>query len=286
VAEKLRSLSAFEQWFVAYRIRRRPNADRFVPDTSYYRFVKLIPPPDRFWADPFPVEFEDRRFIFVEEFFFQTQLGRISLFEIDSAGKAQGPVPVLERDYHLSYPFVFEWQGTHYMIPETFASGQIELFRAENFPHGWVLDRVLIPNIRAVDATLAFMHGRWWMFASVAAEGEAWDELSIFHADSPLGPWTAHSGNPVKSDARSARPAGRIFEWNDKFYRPAQDCSARYGHSIVIHEVVRITPDEFVETQVSRIEPAWTDHLLATHTINADGALTVIDGQQLRKRTR
>ncbi len=284
-AEKLRNISTFEQWFVAYRVRRDPPPERFVPDTSYYRFHKLIPPSDRFWADPFAVEFEGRRFIFIEEFFFHTNLGRISLFEIDAAGVAHGPVPVLERDYHLSYPFVFEWQGTHYMIPETHANNQVELFRASNFPHEWVFDRVLLPETRAVDATVAEINGRWWMFASIAPGDEIpWDDLHIFHSDSPLGPWTAHRRNPVKSDARSARPAGRIFQRDDRHYRPAQDCAERYGHSIVVHEIVRLDTDEFVETEVSRISPQWTDRLLATHTINADGKLTVIDGLMSRRR--
>ena len=36
----------------------------------------------------------------------------------------------------------------------------------------------------------------------------------VFHADSPFGPFTPHRRNPVKSDVRSARPAGKLFTWN------------------------------------------------------------------------
>jgi hypothetical protein len=284
---KMTQVFAIEQWIVAYGIRRETPAERFVPDTTYYRFRQLVPPPDRFWADPFPLEHEGRRYIFVEEYLNSTGLGRIALFEIDKDGTAQGPVTVLERDYHLSYPFVFQWNGAHYMIPETRESGQIELFRAEEFPRSWVFDRVLVPNIFAVDATLIEMNGRWWMFASVAQDAKTpLNELSIFFADSPFGPWTPHQRNPVRSDVRNSRPAGRIFEWKGAFYRPAQDCSARYGHSIVINEIKHLDLDSFVETEVSRITPGWTKNLLATHTINADGGLTVIDGLLLRRRRR
>lgn len=285
VVEKLHEAFAFEQWFVAYGLRQAAPPERFAPASTYYKFRQLVPPPDRFWADPFPVEHNGSRYIFVEEFFFATDRGRISVFEIDDGGNAHGPVPVLERDYHLSYPFVFEWGGSYYMVPETHANGQIELFRAVDFPRQWVFDRVLIPNVRAVDATVAPMNGRWWMFASVAVDDAIpWDELSIFCADSPLGPWIPHRRNPVKSDVRSSRPAGRVFRWNGKMYRPAQDCSRRYGHSIVINEVMHIDLDTFVESEVSRITPGWTSNLLATHTINADGSLTVIDGLRRRRR--
>jgi hypothetical protein len=284
--EKVRGLVSMEQWFVAYRTHNDTGADgRFVPDSTYYRFRHLIPPSDRFWADPFPVEHEGRRFIFVEEFLFQTNRGRISMFEIDDKGSAHGPTTVLERDYHLSYPFVFEWNGCHYMIPETHESGQIELFRAAAFPYQWEFDRVLIPEVRAVDVTLAQIEKRWWMFASVANDPELpWDELHLYYADSPFGPWTPHRENPVKSDARNSRPAGRLFRWKGKLYRPAQNCAPRYGHSIVINEVLQIDPDRFTETAVSQIEPRWCPNLLATHTINADRTLTVIDGLRLRRR--
>jgi hypothetical protein len=283
--EKARQISSFDQWFVAYGLRREVPGRRFVPDTSYYRFRRLIPPPDRFWADPFPVEHDGKRYIFIEEYLNATGLGRISLFEIGDRGEARGPEPVLKRPYHLSYPFLFEWNGTHYMIPETRASGQIELFRAADFPRGWTFDRVLVPNVFAVDATIAEINGRWWMFASVAPDPQLpVEELAIFHSDSPLGPWQPHRRNPVNSDIRNSRPAGRIFELNGRYYRPAQDSSRRYGHSIVINEITQLDCENFREVPVSRIEPRWARNLLATHTINADGSLTVIDGQLSRRR--
>jgi transcriptional regulator GlxA family with amidase domain len=51
------------------------------------------------------------------------------------------------------------------------------------------------------------------MFVSIA-ENCIPDELSLFYAESPLGPWTPHPRNPVKSDVRGSRPAGGLFEWN------------------------------------------------------------------------
>ena len=62
----------------------------------------------------------------------------------------------------------------------------------------------------------------------------------------PLGPWKPHKRNPVKSDVRNSRPAGRLFYWNGDLYRPAQDSSQRYGYAMSINRVLRLTPDEFV----------------------------------------
>jgi hypothetical protein len=35
----------------------------------------------------------------------------------------------VERDHHLSYPFVFSHDGAVYMIPETSAANRVELLR-------------------------------------------------------------------------------------------------------------------------------------------------------------
>ena len=281
---KVRSLVTRDQWFVAYRLapaREAMLADgEGAPASSFHRFTRLMPPRDRFWADPFPVAHGGKHYLFAEELPYATDRGRIVYFEIDAQGKAHGPHTVLERDYHLSYPFVFEWEGAHYMVPETEQSGRVELYRAVEFPQRWELDRVLL-EVPAVDATLAEIGGRWWMFLNIAApHASSCDELHLYHADSPLGPWTPHAMNPVKSDVRSARPAGRIFRWRGRHYRPAQDCALRYGHAMVVHEIVRLTPTEYVERPVTRIDPRWAPGLLATHTLNADGRLTAIDGQR------
>jgi hypothetical protein len=99
--------------------------------------------------------------------------GRIAAVEVGPSGVIGTPIPVLERPYHLSYPFIFEWDGTTYMVPETEENRTVELSRAEEFPTRWTLDRVLLAGLRAVDGTLAQIDGRWWMFVNIAESEES-----------------------------------------------------------------------------------------------------------------
>jgi hypothetical protein len=218
--DKVRSAFNNNQWVLSYRFRSGPNDS----NNTMYRFKTLLPPKDRFWADPCAVKEGDRYYVFLEEYLNQTGKGHISLIELDRKGVVNGPTKVLERDYHLSYPFVFEWNDSYYMVPETAANRTVELYRSTNFPFEWKLEKVLMTGVRAKDATLAEIDGKWWMFVSIA-ENSFPDELSLFWAESPLGPWTPHPRNPVKSDVRGSRPAGGLFEWNGDLYRPAQDSS-------------------------------------------------------------
>ena len=271
-----------EQWFLACVVRDEGGA----PCADLAGLRPTFPPSDRYWADPFPAVVNGRRFVFVEEVVYREGKGRIAVLELDGSGRVTSSRTAIERDCHLSYPFLFRHEGHFFMVPETSADRSVELYRCVDFPYRWERERVLLEGLHAVDATLVERGGRWWMFANVAAEGAIYDfeELHLFHAPSPSGPWRPHPRNPLKCDARSARPAGRPFFRGGHWFRPAQDCSIRYGGAIALNRIVRWDLEGYEEVEASRIEPDWAPGLLATHTINACAGLTVLDG--LRRRPR
>lgn len=276
---KVQSAASTDQWALAYRFKTGPHDT----NNTLYRFKNLTPPKDRFWADPCAIQAGDRYYLFFEEYLNETAKGHISVIELDKKGIVSGPTTVLNRDYHLSYPFVFEWNNNYYMVPESAANKTIELYRCKSFPFEWELEKVLMTDVRAKDATLAEIDGTWWMFASIA-EHSIPDELYLFSAESPLGPWTPHRRNPVKSDVRGSRPAGGLFNWNGQLYRPAQNSSGRYGYAISINRITQLDHERFSEEKVSEILPNWDKKLLGTHTISIAGDLTVVDC--LMKRSR
>lgn len=245
----------------------------------FHRFNALLPPAGRMWADPFPLKVDGRFYLFFESWPVGGGKGHIAVMEWDGENGWSQPVLALERPYHLSYPYLFEWNGQHFMIPESVANRRVELYRTSSFPVGWQLDRVLLDDIAAVDPTVVQLNDRWWMFLTVLNPGRSPStELYVFHADTPLGPWSSHPLNPVKLDIRSARPAGRPFMVDGAIYRPSQDCSVRYGGAIVFNRIDRLSETEYREEVVDRIDPGWAPGLVGTHTINSHQELTVVDG--------
>jgi hypothetical protein len=275
-----------EQWFLAYRFRESRSGDARAVPANLEGYTRLMPPKDRYWADPFALEKGGRYFVFFEELVFGAVKGHISMIELKRDGSHSAPVRVLERDYHLSYPFLLEQDGQLLMIPETAQNGSVEVYRCVDFPLRWKLERVLLEGVRCVDPTFHRGPDRWWMFANAAAQGSRMfdDELHIFHADSLLGDWQPHRRNPVKSDARCSRPAGNLYWQNGMLYRPAQICVPLYGAGLSINRVLRLTPHEYAERQVQRILPPPSSGLLGLHTINRAGDLTVVDAFFRRSR--
>jgi len=261
-----------DQWHVAFQIEGLGNSS-----ATQIRYLEM--PNDRFWADPFPVDAGDKFYIFFEEKLRSASKGTIAVATLDAEGHLEEVRPALDRPYHLSYPFIFEFEGARFMIPETGASGKIEVYREKVFPHEWELVDVLMDGIRAADCTLFERNGTWWMFAGRDYLGAQLGNeiLSLFYADSPFGPWRPHPKNPIKIDITNARGAGCLFVRNNKIYRPAQDCSGIYGRALNFNEVTKLTKTEFGEKRVSRLEPAWDPSAKGLHTYNKHGRLTVMD---------
>ena len=232
----------------------------------------------RYFADPFVFRRDGVAHVFCEEFPYATGKGVISTFTIGRDGAVGKPRVVLERPYHLSYPMVFERDGAVFMIPESSASGAIELYRATRFPDAWELDAVLVEGVSAADATLIERGGHLWLFASIAEVGmSSWDALGLFHAPRLAGPWTAHPANPVLIDAATARPAGMMFARDGALMRPAQDCTGGYGSALTLCRVDRLDPEGYAQTFVARLvaQPSWRAE--GVHTLNAAGGLEVVD---------
>lgn len=241
----------------------------------------------RFYADPFPIDYRGRVFVFLEEFEHRLGKGVISVVEFGPRGPISAPQPVLERPGHLSYPFVFERDGEVWMVPESCSAGRIDLYRATRFPEGWVHEATLVADLVASDATLFERGGVWWMFATVRDGGGAFsDALHLWRANDFRGPWAPHPRNPVLIDIASARPAGRLVERRGVMYRPVQDCRAGYGAALGIARLDRLDEEGFVQTLETILQPgpSWKGSRL--HTLNAAGGFEFIDGSSSALRSR
>ncbi|MCW0481670.1 glucosamine inositolphosphorylceramide transferase family protein [Gaoshiqia sediminis] len=250
-------------------------------------YKALIPPKDRAWADPFVLSRDGNIFIFVEEFLYRDGKGYISLLEIGKEGDLFSFEKILERPFHISYPFIFELNAKWYMIPETSANKTIELYECVEFPRKWSFVMNLKEDINAVDSTIFFNNNRWWLFTAVS-ELSTWSdykELHLFSSDTLFtDKWEPHPLNPIVTDVRTARPAGRIFMKHGQIYRPSQDCSFRYGRAFNLNQITTLSENAYAETMLSKIEAGWDADVKGTHTFNCDKKIAVIDAYRYRKR--
>lgn len=248
------------------------------------------PGPWRYLADPFAVKRGDTTHVFVEAFDYRTKLAVIEHHEFGPGLVWRGKSIALSKLFHVSYPFIVEDDGHVFMVPESHRHGEIALYRARNFPGGWVREKPLLPDVAGAEASLLCYKGCWWMFFTIVGPTKARDqrELHVAHAEQLEGPWKLHHQNPIVNDRTGARPGGTPFVNVDgSVILPVQDCSRTYGAAIrflcfntltvdridVVHLASRLTGDLVSDS-----------HQAGLHTLSACGDLTLIDTKRIMRR--
>ncbi|KAJ8433307.1 hypothetical protein Cgig2_012875 [Carnegiea gigantea] len=210
--------------------------------------------PSNFVADPFLFIQDDAFYLFYETKNSVTMQGDIGVSKSTDKGATWKQLGIaLDEDWHLSYPYVFNYNGQIYMMPESSQKGELRLYRAVNFPLQWRLEKVLMKK-PLVDAFLIKHGTKFWIFGSDHSGFGAKKngQLEIWYSDSPLGPWKPHKKNPIHNVDKSlgARNGGRPFVYNGHLYRVGQDCGETYGKRIRTFRVDILTEDDYKEVEV------------------------------------
>lgn len=248
-------------------------------DAELWRCSIIENPPGRFLADPFLISRDGKHFCFVEDCQIGAENGRISVYELgESTAKFVGVA--LQENFHLSYPYLFEYQGELYMCPESSANHDIRVYRCIEFPLRWQFENSIMTGISAVDTMLIDKEGKWWMVTNVdpAGWGDYSLELCVFSASSPLDTvWKPHPGSPFFIDASRARNGGIIREGNLVFRISQGKGFDMYGKQTSINEMADLNDDVYSERSVGIITPAFKKGITGTHHLHSVGSLTILD---------
>ncbi|HKQ26610.1 MAG TPA: hypothetical protein VJT81_19345 [Burkholderiales bacterium] len=247
---------------------------------------RLQPPRGKLWADPFIVSRSHENVVFFEEFEFARGKGHIAALVGKGDGSFSYAGPVLKMPYHLSFPYVFQYQGDYYMCPETLGARAIQLWRCTSWPLKWTYHKSLLTDINAVDSMIFERDGRWWLFTNLDRDGSGDDpcrELHVYHSESPLSEiWTPLPSNPVVTGASQARNAGVLFR-DGKIYRLAQtQAFDLYGRSIKLFEITALSEQGYSEKLVAELLPNHDLGSLGLHHLSACEDAVVFDAYRLR----
>jgi hypothetical protein len=272
---RLRRAAFRRQWFLGLRRRRGDGLPQ--DDPNPWRVVS--PPADRYWADPFVFESDGDTLVFIEQVRYADQKGELAVGRLERDGELSPLEPILSAGHHLSYPYVLRDDGQPFMIPESGEARRVELWAAADFPTRWTRAAVLLEGVAAVDASVLRHDGLYWMWVNQSFDGGRLDdETFLYFSDRLESGWTPHPRNPVVSDARRARPAGRPFFHGEALIRPAQDCTEGYGSRVVFNAVELLTTEDYRERPVGSLGPDWAaGRNLGAHTYTFDGAWEATD---------
>ena len=234
-------------------------------------------PSNRFYADPFLLRVHGRGLTLLAESasLKAPHKGHICTIDVSRRGEVSQVRDALRTPEHLSFPFLLRDGGETICMPECHEAGALRAFKIGET--GWCEQARILDGVAVVDPVLLRHDGKWWLFCGDRAHEDT-THLFLFVADDWRGPWRPHPLNPVKSDVRSSRPAGAIIAHDGALFRPAQDCSQRYGGALSVQRIRRLTETVFEEEEEFRVDPrSLGSRYLGVHTLNGMGDLAVVD---------
>jgi hypothetical protein len=267
-----------QHWRIAIRVGgkplREPDANS---DFSGFRWIDS--PKGHFWADPFAFEHEGKCWVFFEDYSYREKRGSIACAAISAEGEVGSPVICLEHPtYHYSYPHIFRAGSEIFMIPESFDSNSVDLYRCRRFPNQWVREATLLEG-KFVDTTVWEQEGLWWLATTSAEPNAAAGCLLLFYSASLTGDWHFHPANPISTDIRRNRGAGRVFRSHNRLIRPSQSCAPTYGYSVDFNEITGLSKERYSERPLKTITAEHWEGLSGIHTYNWAGNVELIDGR-------
>lgn len=236
-----------------------------------------------FVADPFLFIEDGQYTLFFEILNKEDNQGDLAYAESNDGKNWEYKGLVLDEPFHLSYPYVFKWKEEYYMIPESSEDLSVRLYKASLFPHKWEYIGNLLSGYPYIDPSIFYYNNMWWMF--VSSENGV---LNLYYSDTLTENWQPHPENPiVRNNKKISRSAGRIFSYEDRLYRVAQDGDGGYGLQVFAVEITELSIDSYEEKLVSDspiISPShegWNRgrmHHLDLHKVE-DRWIGVIDGR-------
>jgi len=278
-----------KSYYVGLRKRKK---DHYWNDQEY-QFVEYKPKNKRYWiADPFLFDYGKNTFLFYEVYDRIKRKGLIGYSIIDSEGIITEPQIVLEEKHHLSFPYVFEYKGGIYMMPESADDLSISVYRAIHFPDKWERIKIL-DDIYSCDSIWIFRdHSIYKLLTSEmfrpAPEGiihscyvknksfAVYD--GVIHIDKDKFEYIGEGDYGIRN-------AGACFYDGEVQIRPGQNCTdGIYGKGLIFFSVVSVEP--YSEKEIRSLSTSELDkhlkrtgneELIGVHTYNVSSYYETID---------
>jgi hypothetical protein len=246
-------------------------------DASLRKGIQIKNPPNHFYADPFVITKNKRTICYVEDYCYIKKKGYISAIEIFDDKNYTILGSVIEESFHMSFPFLFEYNNSLYMVPETHESNTIRLYKCIEYPLKWEYQKDILSNISVVDSLVFEYENRWWLLCNRQQDNGS--TLLAFYNDNPLSDnWIEHEQNPLVFDSTIGRNGG-ILDKNSTFpVRVRQKAGFnQYGKGFSLAKITELTPTSFKEEELACFSPDFFNNLKGCHHMHSNNEYTVYD---------
>lgn len=215
---------------------------------SVERPFTAIPNSTFYWAaDPFPFEYAGETYIFAELYSYLHGKGTIGYCKRRPDGTYTKWKQIIKEKWHLSFPNICLSDGEFYIIPESYQSNELYVYRAVEFPDTW--ERVAVIHSGLVCADTVFIRDGEKLYGITLKKESGENSMQLFSVKDGK----AVNFRIISKNMSFCRNAGKVIETDGKRYRVFQDCQNDYGKSIGFSQVLSIDENTYEEEIVHRV---------------------------------
>lgn len=255
-----------EKWVIGWRQQ----------GNHQYQFISS-PSSGTYYADPFIILENGITQILAEYYSYKEKKGSIVLIKPNQSGHTT----IIEKDTHLSYPFIFHEKGITYIIPEEANTGKLNLYQWDGQTESVKFITTLL-NQPAIDASIVKHQDTYYLFAGLKGELPN-EKLFLYYSSNLFGPYQEHPCNPVKVSPEGARMAGAFLHENGNLVRPSQCSIHAYGEKVIFQKILELSKTSYKEEPFKELTPGmlkgFSDGL---HTFHKSGNFVVIDVKRMQ----
>lgn len=221
---------------------------------------KVICNPSRYWlADPLLFHYDNNLYLFCEAYDKDKRIGRIGVMKYDGLTFNNFQI-ILEKPYHLSFPFVFTLENEIYMIPESSHNKTIELYKAESFPNKWIkVENLMFGDF--VDTILDYVDNSEYVLYTYDVINNRRLAFSIDFNSKKIKP-IYNIGDPNQL----YRAAGQVFYYKHTKVRPLQYNKNLYGEFIRIQNLENNKIEYHIKPQTLKTNDSFEYRRLHTYS--------------------
>lgn len=284
-----------EQYYSIAIRRREHENDRFYENQDFvFREIKIKDGTKYWLADPFVFEKDGFTYLFYEAYDLVECKGKIAYSILQNDHFATRPKVIIDRGYHLSFPFIFQKDGEVYIMPESCENETLQLFKAIDFPNKWEECSVLLRDVFVSDSIIMEGENQELILSCfeqyrTAPEGKlfyCWGKHHLYSMeDGKISDTLLHQGVVAEGDY-GIRNAGCVFRHEGKVFRVGQNCTQnQYGKGLVffcIDSLIPYSERAIFSIDDSKMRPhihftGKEKQIQGVHTYNSSAHYEVID---------
>lgn len=231
---------------------------------------------DRWFADPFLFEENERTYIILAEECRHGCKGRLVRLTVDKKNfqLVENEV-ILDLSTHLSFPNILEVEGTRYIYPENSTAGNTKYY---NYGSALKLAGTL-SDVGLADPVIVPHNDDFYLLATLPEQCNG-NILTVFKSKDPLGNYKIIQ--EIKFSDNIARRAGNVFEYKGELISPAQVCNSAYGEGVSLQKLTFNTNGINLR-EIKRMMPPTREYPEGFHTFNVfrdsqNNPKVIIDG--------